>query len=485
MYYSDSDEEKPSNGVSDELKRNLIIQSQKNNINLISEILDTNLISIQESKAARKMKNESLKETISALDRLKLKLENDVKNNRTQAKIIVDLEKKSIALSQQFTEADEMDFNSIKLIYQEAIKIQNMLKPESDNSNLHSLEKAISQSTVKINFDKADQFLGKLKAENDQIFMKLSTNLENDSELIFLSTFMLKSLFTDKIATHNKSFKNLAEIDFDQSPSAEFEDLSKYSAISDAPNLSKINSDVKIPVAPANASEWNFVSSSKINNNIGVKTSNPVARPASFSDMAKKQANPGAAVVKRIPFPEKTIAQTNRPHCFFKIQVDNGTPFRVVFELRPDMAPQMCENFVNLCRGLPNGMGYKGSSIYRAKGDDHLLGGDFENNDGTGGHSSFEERYVLAEQCPLRDHKGAIRMRGQERRMDGRCKIGSQFMIWVGDLDYKEYRFTLVFGKVVEGFNQLLEVSRIKAVQKSPTSWILKQSVKLVDSGSL
>ena len=58
-------------------------------------------------------------------------------------------------------------------------------------------------------------------------------------------------------------------------------------------------------------------------------------------------------------------------------------------------------------------------------------------------------------------------------------------MIWVGDLDYKEYRFTLVFGKVVEGFNQLLEVSRIKAVQKSPTSWILKQSVKIVDSGTL
>jgi cyclophilin family peptidyl-prolyl cis-trans isomerase len=201
--------------------------------------------------------------------------------------------------------------------------------------------------------------------------------------------------------------------------------------------------------------------------------------------MAKKQANPGATVIKRIPFPEKTIAQTNRPHCFFKIQVDNETPFRVVLELRPDMAPKMVDNFVKLCKGLPNGMGYKGSNIYRAKGDDHLLGGDFENNDGTGGHSSFEERYVLAEQCPLRDHKGAIRMRGQERTMDGRCKIGSQFMIWVGDLDYKEYRFTLVFGKVVEGFNQLLEVSRIKAVQKSPTSWILKQSVKIVDSGTL
>ena len=69
--------------------------------------------------------------------------------------------------------------------------------------------------------------------------------------------------------------------------------------------------------------------------------------------------------------------------------------------------------------------------------------------------------------------------------MDGRCKFGSQFMIWVGDLDYKEYRFTLVFGKVVEGFKQLVEVSRIKAMQRSPNSWILKQTVRIVESGSL
>ena len=53
-------------------------------------------------------------------------------------------------------------------------------------------------------------------------------------------------------------------------------------------------------------------------------------------------------------------------------------------------------------------------------------------------------------------------MKGLERTMDGRCRIGSQFMIWVGDLEYKEYRFTLVFGKVVEGFEQLQEISRIK-----------------------
>ncbi len=42
-----------------------------------------------------------------------------------------------------------------------------------------------------------------------------------------------------------------------------------------------------------------------------------------------------------------------------QIQVDNDIPFRVVFELRPDMAPRMVENFTRLCKGLPDGRGYK------------------------------------------------------------------------------------------------------------------------------
>ena len=75
-----------------------------------------------------------------------------------------------------------------------------------------------------------------------------------------------------------------------------------------------------------------------------------IKKPLSFSEMAKRPGNPQPATVKRIPFPEKTIAQTNRPHCYFKVQVDNETPFRVVFELRPDMAPKMADNFVKLCK---------------------------------------------------------------------------------------------------------------------------------------
>ena len=68
--------------------------------------------------------------------------------------------------------------------------------------------------------------------------------------------------------------------------------------------------------------------------------------------------------------------------------------------------------------------------MFRAKPNDHVLGGDFENNDGTGGSSAFEDKFLLAEQCPLKDHKGAIRMKGLERTLDGRYKLDQLILFY-------------------------------------------------------
>jgi peptidyl-prolyl isomerase H (cyclophilin H) len=275
--------------------------------------------------------------------------------------------------------------------------------------------------------------------------------MQTDPSVVFLTTFMLSTIFAEKISSDNLFFKDLIKkayyedgLEGAQSlddPSEYISYIEQFQKISlkssSASGYSRPQSPrAKAPSLPvAEDTEWKVV---------GSKEKKEVKKaPLSFSEMGEKPGNPQA--VKRIPFPEKTIAQTNRPRAFFKIQIDNEPPFRVLFELRPDMAPTMVENFKRLCKGLPDGRGYKGSKIFRAKADDHILGGDFENDDGTGGHSAYEEKYFLAEQCPLKDHKGAIRMKGLERTQDGRCRVGSQFMIWVGDLEYKEYKFTLVF----------------------------------------
>ena len=62
------------------------------------------------------------------------------------------LEKKSINLNREFELADKLDFNIIKNIYQEATRVQNMLKPEIDFSSAQRVENSFSKSSVKIKY---------------------------------------------------------------------------------------------------------------------------------------------------------------------------------------------------------------------------------------------------------------------------------------------------------------------------------------------
>ena len=72
----------------------------------------------------------------------------------------------------------------------------------------------------------------------------------------------------------------------------------------------------------------------------------------------------------------------------------------------------------------------------------------------------------------------AIRMRGVDG-VKGECKVGSLFHIWLGDLpDNKNYSFSLVFGKVVEGLDELIEASRI------PKTFSFTKTVTIVKCGT-
>ncbi len=393
-----------------------------------------------------------------------------------------------------------LDFKTIKSLYEECLLLNSGLNDTMKRNERLLLEESVRQSTIKINFDAADGYIKHLGADNDTIFMKLCTLLEKDPSMVYLTTYMLSTIFTEKIATHNVEFKALIEkklVDTSRSlpgplddPTGYIEYIKSFQDIKDkdrdvesngfrSSEAKSVNeSDCSRSNSPDASENWKVVGT--LTNKKEIKeTKKQGGMPLSFSEMAKKPGNPETRIVKKV------VGVPQRPRCYFKLQVDNEDPFRVVFEMRPDMAPKMVDNFIKLCEGLPNGVGYKGSKIFRAKANDHILGGDFEFNNGSGGFSAFEDKFFMAEQCPLKDKKGAIRMKGLERTADGRCKIGSQFMIWVGDLEYKEYKYTLVFGEVVEGFEKLQEVSRIKAVQKSNASWILRQTVSVVDSGVL
>ena len=57
-------------------------------------------------------------------------------------------------------------------------------------------------------------------------------------------------------------------------------------------------------------------------------------------------------------------------------------------------------------------------------------------------------------------------------------------MIWVADLEDKVYKYSLVFGAVVDGLEELVEVSRIGSRQVGAVSW-LNREVTIIDCGVL
>ncbi|XP_038172804.1 peptidyl-prolyl cis-trans isomerase A-like [Arvicola amphibius] len=80
------------------------------------------------------------------------------------------------------------------------------------------------------------------------------------------------------------------------------------------------------------------------------------------------------------------------PSVFFDIAADGERLSRVSFELFADKAPKIAENFRALSTGK-KGFRYKGSFFHRIIPGFMCQGGDFTRHNGTGGRSSYREKF--------------------------------------------------------------------------------------------
>ncbi|EGR30370.1 peptidyl-prolyl cis-trans isomerase, putative [Ichthyophthirius multifiliis] len=177
---------------------------------------------------------------------------------------------------------------------------------------------------------------------------------------------------------------------------------------------------------------------------------------------------------------KQEFSDSSNPRVFFDVQIGEENPERIEFELFKNIVPKTAENFRALCTG-EKGVGkqgkqlsYKGSIFHRLIKDFMIQGGDFTNQNGTGGESIYGEKF--------NDENFKIKHTARGQLSMANCgpnTNGSQFFITFKSTPHLDGKH-MVFGQVCKGLEVLDKLENQEVEGEKP-----KKSIKIIDCGQI
>jgi len=146
----------------------------------------------------------------------------------------------------------------------------------------------------------------------------------------------------------------------------------------------------------------------------------------------------------------------------------------MIFELFQKKVPKTVENFKCLCTGEKGeDLYYKGNIFHRIIKGFMAQGGDFTNQNGTGGKSIYGNKFDDEGVWIPHDTKGLLSMANA-----GKNTNGSQFFITFKTTPHLNEKHT-VFGRLIKGFSTLTAMENVETGAND----LPKTEVKIVDCG--